>query len=71
MKKSSAIEFYGSQRAIGRVLGITDQAVSAWPDLIPKGAALELEKLTNGALKCDLEVYRQRPRKNKKTQEAE
>ena len=71
MKKSSAIEFYGSQRSVCRALGISDQAVSAWPDIIPKGSALELEKITNGALKCDLEVYRRRPRKNKRIQEAE
>ncbi|EHD9189861.1 helix-turn-helix domain-containing protein [Salmonella enterica] len=37
-----------------------------WPDLIPKGAALELEKITNGALKCDLSVYKKRPRKYKR-----
>ncbi|STE84227.1 Regulatory protein cro (Antirepressor) [Escherichia coli] len=48
MIKISAIKFYGSQRAIAQSLGISEQAVSQWPELIPKGAALELEKLTLG-----------------------
>lgn len=65
MIKSSAIEFYGSQRAIAHSLDISEQAVSQWPELIPKGAALELEKLTDGALKCDLSLYKSRQRKNK------
>ncbi|HDT6545824.1 TPA: helix-turn-helix domain-containing protein [Kluyvera ascorbata] len=64
MNKSSVVEFYGSQRAIALAIGLSDQAVSQWPDLIPKGAALELEKLTNGALKCDLGLYKGRQRKN-------
>ncbi|MDJ6367197.1 Cro/CI family transcriptional regulator [Salmonella enterica] len=66
MKKSSAIKFFGRQRLVARALGISDQAVSVWPELIPKGAALELEKITNGALKCDLSVYKNRPRRNKR-----
>lgn len=68
MNKSIVVEFFGSQRAIAHVLGISDQAVSNWPELIPKGAALELEKITNGALKCDLSLYRAHPRKNKRSQ---
>ncbi|EFE3785705.1 helix-turn-helix domain-containing protein [Escherichia coli] len=66
MIKISAIKFYGSQRAIAQSLGISEQAVSQWPELIPKGAALELEKLTDGALKCDLNLYKNRSRKNKR-----
>ncbi|ELY9614317.1 helix-turn-helix domain-containing protein [Salmonella enterica] len=67
MKKIDATIHFGTQANLAKALGITDQAVSRWPDLIPKGSALELEKITNGALKCDLDVYRQRPRKNKRT----
>ncbi len=66
MNKSSAIEYYGTQRAVALSLGISYQAVSNWPEIIPKGAALELEKITNGALKCDLSVYKNRPRRNKR-----
>ncbi|EDR7342194.1 transcriptional regulator Cro [Salmonella enterica subsp. salamae] len=67
MNKSTAVDFFGSQRAIAAALDISEQAVSRWGNLIPKGSALELEKLTNGALRCELEVYRLHPRKNKRT----
>lgn len=66
MNKSIVVDFYGSQQAIASALGLSAQAVSAWSDLIPKGAALELEKITNGTLKCDLSVYKKRPRKYKR-----
>lgn len=70
MNKSIAVEYFRTQRAIAALLGISYQAVSQWPDLIPKGAALELEKITNGALKCDLSLYKGRQRKNKRSKEA-
>lgn len=66
MKKSSVIKFFGRQRVVANVLCLSEQAVCQWSEIIPKGAALELEKITNGALKCDLSVYKNRPRKNKR-----
>lgn len=71
MKKSIVVDFYGTQRAAALALGVSFQAVSNWGEIIPKGAALELEKITNGALKCDLSLYRERPRKNKRTPQPE
>ncbi|MBZ1665042.1 Cro/CI family transcriptional regulator [Klebsiella pneumoniae] len=71
MYKSSVVDFFGSQRAASIALGVSDQAISQWSELIPKGAALELEKITNGALKCDLSLYREHPRKNKRVQQVE
>lgn len=71
MNKLTAIDFYGTQRNLARALGISESSVSQWPELIPKGAALELEKITNGALKCDLSLYKGRKRKNKHSQHAE
>lgn len=66
MNKLVAVEFFGTSRAVALALGVSAQAVSNWGNLVPKGAALELEKITNGALKCDLSVYKNRPRKNKR-----
>lgn len=66
MNKSSAVALYGTQKLISEALGISFQAVSQWPELVPKGAALELEKLTNGALVCDLSLYGPRKRATKK-----
>lgn len=74
MYKKDIFSFFGYQGAIKKIstaLGISHSAVSQWPELIPKGAALELEKITNGALKCDLSVYKSRPRRNKRRQQNE
>ncbi|GJL37376.1 hypothetical protein TUM17576_41960 [Enterobacter hormaechei] len=71
MNKSTVVDFYGSQRAVAIAVGVSDQAVSSWGTLIPKSAALELEKITNGALKCDLSLYKGRQRKNKRVQQPE
>lgn len=74
MLKTEVINFFGGRGAISRVaalVGVTHGAVSQWSDPIPKGAALELEKLTNGALKCDLTLYKGRRRKNKRSSKTE
>ncbi|MGK0736959.1 Cro/CI family transcriptional regulator [Yokenella regensburgei] len=65
MHKSLVVHYFSSQRKVAGALGVSEQAVSQWSELIPKRAALELEKLTDGALKCDLSLYKNRPRKNK------
>lgn len=65
MNKSVVIKYFGGVCKVAKALELRHSSVSQWPDLIPKGAALELEKLTNGALKCDLSLYKGRQRKNK------
>ncbi|AHE72765.1 Cro/CI family transcriptional regulator [Enterobacter ludwigii] len=67
MTKSEVVNYYGGVCKVANALDINHSSVSGWPDIIPKGAALELEKITNGALKCDLSLYKSRPRKNKRT----
>ena len=69
MNKSIVVDFYGSQRAVASALGLSDQAISNWGNTIPKGAALELEKITNGALKCDLSLYSEGPRRGRRKQQ--
>ncbi|HHS9742151.1 TPA: Cro/CI family transcriptional regulator [Raoultella ornithinolytica] len=66
MNKSIVVDFYGTQRAVAVALGVSFQAVSNWGTVIPKGAALELEKITNGALKCDLSLYLNGPRRGRR-----
>ncbi|KAA5949418.1 hypothetical protein F3I27_23710 [Pantoea sp. Bo_2] len=71
MHKIDVLRFYGSRGAVKKIatlLGVSHSAVCQWGGIIPKGAALELEKITNGALKCDLSLYRANPRKNKHIQ---
>lgn len=63
MNKSEATAFFNTQREIALLLGVTEQAVSQWGDIIPEGAALKLEKLTNGKLKYDASLYPGRRRR--------
>ncbi len=52
MKKSDVLAYFGgSQRRVAEFLGISVQAVHAWPDTIPESSAYKLQVLTNGALK--------------------
>ncbi|EDQ2394508.1 hypothetical protein RU50_005636, partial [Salmonella enterica subsp. enterica] len=60
MNKSKVIQYFGGVCKTAEALGIKYPSVSQWSDIIPKGAALELEKITKGALKCDLSVYKNR-----------
>lgn len=53
MKKSDVIKFFGTQAEVARVLGINRAAVSAWGERVPPLRALQIENLTDGALKAD------------------
>lgn len=57
MHKKTVIDYYGGPSAVAKALGITPASVSMWPDLIPKGRAYELERLTNGELKANPDLY--------------
>lgn len=52
MTKQQAVEYYGSQAALGRALGIQRAAVSAW-ETIPIGRQYQLEVITSGELMAD------------------
>ena len=54
MRKSEAIEFFGSQAAIARALGIEPPSVSLWAeDGVPVLRQLQLEALSGGKLRAD------------------
>ena len=57
MNRDIVIEYYGSQSAAARALGLTRQAVQAWQDPIPPANALELDFITDGKLPFVKEVY--------------
>jgi len=65
MRKSDAVEHYGSQAAIGRELGIGKAAVSKWPKIVPRGWAAELHILSGYKLPFDQRVYRGKRRRPK------
>ena len=52
MTKQHAIDYYGSQAALARALGIHRAAVHAWEE-IPLGRQYQIEVLTGGELKAD------------------
>lgn len=59
MTLTTALTHYETQRAIARVLGITEQAVSIWvkDDRVPLKRARELEKDSKGKVTVDPAVY--------------
>lgn len=57
MLKNDAIKHYGSQAAIGRVVGLGKAAVSKWPELVPEGYAAILHVRTDGQLLYDPADY--------------
>jgi len=57
MEKKSVIARFGSNNKTSKFMGISRQAVDRWDDIIPVMAALRLDKMTNGELKFDKELY--------------
>lgn len=57
MNKQDVLSYFGGPSALAKVLHISPAAVSGWPDIIPKGRAFELEKVTGGRLKVDPSLY--------------
>lgn len=45
MKKSTAVKKATSAYKLAQLLGISRQAVSKWPDLIPAGQVVRLQEL--------------------------
>lgn len=58
MKKTEAINFFGSVKKLADYLEISDKAVYAWPEVVPEGAAYKLQVLTSGGLRVNQKLYR-------------
>ena len=66
MLKKDVLTFYGNQTRVAEVLGITRQAVSLWPEVVPNAPARELQYLTGGQLKvADNGTYGEQRRRKK------
>jgi len=52
MRKTDVVQYFRTQRAVAKALGITEQAVSAWPEIVPRGRQFELQVLTGGRLQA-------------------
>ena len=57
MKRRAAIEFFGSEAAVGKALGITRQAVGKWIGVVPLPAAIAIQHITFGKVLVDLNEY--------------
>ena len=53
MKKSDAIEHFGSASKLATAINIAPAAVSQWGETIPLLRAYQLEKITGGQLKVE------------------
>lgn len=53
MKKSDAIEHFGSASKLASAINIAPSAVSQWGETIPPLRAYQLEKITGGKLKVE------------------
>lgn len=58
MNKQTVINFFGTQIAVARALGLAKSTISEWPDPIPEGQAWKLQVLTGGKLQVDPAAYR-------------
>jgi DNA-binding transcriptional regulator YdaS (Cro superfamily) len=57
MKVETVLDFYKTQQLLATALGISQAAVSKWGDIMPEKQALKLDRITNGELKYDPELY--------------
>lgn len=53
MNKSDAIKFFGTQVKLASALGMTQHAISGWGEYPPPLRQLQIEKVTNKALKAE------------------
>lgn len=61
MKTKTAIDYFGNQAALAKALNITTSAITQWGEEVPARRALELEKLTAGALGAENGYPKTRP----------
>ena len=57
MKKADVVAYYGSNNKTSKNIGLTRQAVDFWGEIIPITWAVKLDKLTDGELKFEKELY--------------
>lgn len=58
MLKLDVVMHFQTQREVARALGITEQAVSSWGEVIPEKNALRLQQITRGKLAYNECMYR-------------
>jgi DNA-binding transcriptional regulator YdaS (Cro superfamily) len=54
-KKADVFAFFGGANATARAFGVSSGAVAQWGDLIPEIRARQLEEVTDGKLKPEIQ----------------
>jgi transcriptional repressor of cell division inhibition gene dicB len=57
MKTADVVRHYGTQTAAAAALGIDQSSVSGWGEFPPDKRQLQIERLTDGALKAEPGCY--------------
>ncbi|PRD14010.1 Cro/CI family transcriptional regulator [Pantoea coffeiphila] len=65
MYTDKVVKFFGSKTAVAKALGITQVAVTHWGLLVPEGRAARLERITDGALIYEPQLYDDHSKKRK------
>ena len=58
MLKKTVVDHFKGTANVARALGITYVAVAKWGAVVPLISAMEVERITGGALKVDHAMYR-------------
>jgi hypothetical protein len=61
MRKSDAIEFFGSQAKFARAINRSESTVSGYSETLPLGIAVTVEKLSHRKCKVDYSLYPKLP----------
>lgn len=61
MKKTDAINYFGSAAELAKKLNISEAAISQWGQNVPQGRAFQIEVLTGGQLKANPAASSARP----------
>ena len=60
MLKKTAMAYFKNGVALAQAIRVSPQAVSKWGDVVPWGAALEIQRVTVGVLQRDESLYENR-----------
>jgi transcriptional repressor of cell division inhibition gene dicB len=61
VRTQAAVDHFGNQAALARALGIKQQSVQDWGEDVPPLRQLQIEKITDGALKADPSILASAP----------
>lgn len=62
MLKSDAVRHFGTQAKFAEEIGRAESTVSEWPEVLPLGIALMVEKMAAGKLAIDWSKYPDAPK---------